>query len=228
MLRVELEHAQVVRDRTRMIAELFLADGRSLHVELRREHRVLDVLDLLLVDLRERVVVGADHRDPREVVLRRLARGVLRESARVRLEGAPEVVERELVQLRDPVEELDPAVGRARVARLDLVDADQLVVLARVAIDRLQDLRDEQLVLLVADELLESRERRLVRGVALEDLAVPFDRRVGHAHPRLAQLGEPQHQRDLLVRVLRHGELALHVVRQVGPHVLARVEIVER
>ena len=188
---------------------------------------IVDLLDALLVDLRQRLVVGADRREAREVVLGGLARRVLGQGAGEAPEGAVEVVEGDLVELGDAVQQLHPPVGRARVPRLDLVNRDELLELALVAVDGLEDLGDQQLVLLVVDEPLEGLQSRLVGGLALEHLAVALDGRVGVAHALFAQLRQAQHQGLLLLRIGGHRQLALDVVGQVGPHLLPGVQVVE-
>jgi hypothetical protein len=126
------------------------------------------------------------------------------------------------------MQELHAALGRARVGGLDLVDADELLVLTVREIDGLEDLGDDHLMLGLLQQALEGPRRRRVGGVAIEDVAVDLDGRVRRVHARLAQLRELQHQLDLAIRVVRHGQLTVHVVRELGPHLLAREEAVER
>ncbi len=144
------------------------------------------------------------------------------------LKALLEIIERELVELGDAVQQLDPAIRRARVVRLDLVNRDELLVLARIAIDRLEDLRDELLMRFGLDQALERTDGLLVLRVAVEDLAVSLDGRFDGVHPRLAELGQTEHQGDLLLRIVGERELPVDVVREVGPHLLPREEAVER
>ena len=84
---VELEHLAVVPHGPLVIPELLLADLRGLHVEARGHLRILDALDLRLVGRRELLRVSDAARESLELRLRGLARRVLAQRPRIRVEG---------------------------------------------------------------------------------------------------------------------------------------------
>ena len=131
------------------------------------------------------------------------------------------------MELRDLVEELDATGGVVGAADLHLVGADELLVVADLAVERLEEIRDDELVRRLATESLEGAERVDVRHVALEDRAVAVDRLFDLRHLRLAKRREAEHERDLRVVVGRERELRLEVLGELAPHLLAREERVE-
>ena len=138
------------------------------------------------------------------------------------------VVAADLVELGDLVEQLDLAGRIEGVARHDLVDADLLLPVAARLVDRLEDVRDRELVLGVRDQALEGGDRVAVLILVIEDLAVRLDRRGGLVEVGLAQLREADQQRDLLVRLLDERELAADVVAEIAPRLARDVEPIER
>ena len=224
---VELEDSTVVRDGGFVVAELVLANPRRLHVEAGREHRVVDLGDLLLVGLRERLGVTQHRGEPLQLLLGELVGRVLGEGAAVALEGRRVVVHRHLVELGDAMKELDPTLGRRGVLGLDLVDPDELRHGPRVPVDRLEDLRDEHLVVGHLQEPLEGLERLRLGRIPVEHLAVDLDGRLGGVHLGLAEVRQADHQRRLGGLVGRQLELAVDVVGQLGPHLLTGEEVVE-
>jgi hypothetical protein len=70
------------------------------------------------------------------------------------------------------VEQLDAALGRLDAADLDLVNADELLVVAEVAVEGLEEIGDRELVPSVLAEAFErgeldpSRSRAATRGGA--------------------------------------------------------------
>ena len=78
-------------------------------------------------------------------------------------------------------------------------------------------------------EPLERRERLCVRRLALEDRAIPLDgrRRPGPSRSRAARRGGASARAAPIVG-RRERELRLEVVGELGPHLLAREERVER
>ena len=157
-----------------------------------------------------------------ELGVRGLVARVLAHRARERRERGVGVVAADLVQLGDLVEQLDLARRIEGVLRHDLVDADLLGPVAARLVDRLEDVRDRELVLGVADQPLEGVDRVAVLVLVLEDLAVRLDGRGQLVEVRLAQLREADQQRDLLVRLLDERELAAEVVAEVAPRAARR------
>ena len=99
-----------------------------------------------------------------QLFLRALAGRILGQRTRVALERHVVVVERHLIELGDAVQELDATLGRAGVRGLNLVHADQLPHLTGVAVERLEDLGDQQLMIGHLKQALHVRERvRIVR-----------------------------------------------------------------
>ncbi len=126
------------------------------------------------------------------------------------------------------MQELDLAIGARRVLHLDLVHADELLERVGIAVERLEDLRDDHLVRGLGEQALEGAERVDVLRVALENFAVDLDGGFHRAHALLAQVREPQHERGLLLLVARDRELAAHVVGEVAPERLPLEQRVER
>ena len=153
---------------------------------------------------------------------------ILAHRARERGERGFRVVAADLVQLGDPVEQLDLAGGIEGVPRHDLVHADLLLPVRASLVDRLEDVRDRELVLRVADQPLESRDRIAVLVLEIEHLTVGLDGGGHLAQVRLAQLREADEQRHLLVRALDQRELTADVVAEVTPRPALDVEPVER
>ena len=81
-----------------------------------------------------------------------------------------------LVELRDLVEELDAARRVVAAADLHLVGADQLLVVADLAVERLEEIRDDELVRAARARGARARRARCAfDDVALEDRAVALD-----------------------------------------------------
>ena len=95
--------------------------------------------------------------------------------------------------------------------------ADELLVVADLAVERLEEVGDDELVRRLLAESLERAERLGVRHVALEDRAVTVDGLIDLRHLRLAQSREAEHERDLRFVVGRERELRLEVLGEVAP-----------
>ncbi len=165
--------------------------------------------------------------DAVDLLLGELVARLLAQRAGERGEGRIEVARRVLVQRRDLVEQLDPAGRLLAATDLDLVSGDELLPVTDLAVERLEQVRDGQLVASVLAETLESGEGLRVVRIALEHRAVALDGRVDHVHLGLAQLREAEHQAELLLVRRGERELRLEVVGQLAPHLLAREERVE-
>ena len=101
------------------------------------------------------------------------------------------------------------------------MNPDELLPVTDVAVERLQEIGDRQLVVRVLAEPLQRRERLGVRRGAFEDLPVALDGDVDEAHLRLAERRETEHERELSFLGRGQRQLRLEVLRQIGPHLLA-------
>ena len=102
-------------------------------------------------------------------------------------------------------------------------------ILARVAVQRLEDLGDGELVLGPLAAGARARQRLRVVGIAREHLAVDLDGAPSTAPMRCSR--RPARRSMYAVcsaRVLGQVELTADVVGQLGPHALALVQRVER
>ena len=117
--------------------------------------------------------------------------------------------------------------GVARVADLDLVDADQLRPVARGLVDGLEDGGGAERILVAALQPFEGEERRLVIDLALEDLAIELDGADDVVEALLVELGDPVLEADRLVRVLAHLALAREDAEELLPVLRLLVEDVE-
>ena len=95
-----------------------------------------------------------------------------REGSRHGLEGRVQVSRCILVEPGDLVEQLDLPRGVLRAPNLNLVHADELLEVTLLAIQRLQDFRDRELVLGSLSQALEGLDRRIAGRLALEHLSV--------------------------------------------------------
>ena len=226
--RRHLEHALVGLDRALGVAELALLDLGA--TEQQRD------LEIVLLRLVRDLIVERDDLGPLveasgeaiELAVGHLVARILTHRARVRSERGVGVVAADLVQLRDHVEQLDLAGRIEGVLRHDLVHADLLGPLAARLVDRLEDVRDRELVLGIADQALERVHRIAVLILDVEDLAIRLDGRSRLVEVRLAQLGEANEQRDLLVRSLDERELTADVVAEIAPLLALDVQPIER
>lgn len=149
--RIDLEHLAVVQDRRLGRAEIVLVDARCHHEEIDGDGGVAYrgglVIDVgatdqlrgrpLLEDLREIGVAIGGAGEAIEALLRVLGGGVLGEGATERVERGVGVSAGVLVECGDLMEKLDAPARIVAAPDLDLVDADELLPVARLPIERL-------------------------------------------------------------------------------------------
>ena len=111
---------------------------------------------------------------------------------------------------------------------LGLVDAGELLPLARGAVERLEDLADFELLDAGREERLERLERRRVLGRGADDLAVGGDRLVEVVEARLVDLAEAVLELEDLVRRLADLGFAREDLRELAPALGLREEPIER
>ena len=108
VLGVDLHHAPVAHDGVVDVLELDLEDLRGAEPELHEAlGRLGELVELGVVERGDLRPAVHDHREPLEVLERRLVAVVERERARVRVERGRVVLERVLVEARDAMEEVD-------------------------------------------------------------------------------------------------------------------------
>ena len=142
-----LEHALVGLDRALVVAQLLFLDLRAAEQQ--------GDLEVILLHRARDLVVQRRHLGPLvEATCEAIELGVGGLVARIFLHRARErrerrigVITTDLVQLGDHVEQLDLARRIEGVLRHDLVHADLLGPLSSGLVDRLEDVRDRQLVL---------------------------------------------------------------------------------
>ncbi len=209
------------------VAQIVLVAPRAHRVERARHVRFRLRRRELFEDAREVGEAPGGASQTIETLLGELVRRILGQRARVRIERGVQIAGRILVERRDLVKELDLAHRVGRPPDLDLVYADELLEVARLPVERFEDLGDGDLVRLRLPEPLESAEGARVGRIAIEHLTVPFD---GFRHlPHLALTKPRQAKHELELRFVgrREPQLRLEVVGEVDPHLLSRVERVE-
>jgi hypothetical protein len=226
--RIDREHLAEVADGAFEVVQVVLVDARAHRVERARYVRFALLPRELFEDAREIRVAARGAREPIEPLLGELVAGIVGEGAGVGVERCVQVAGRVFVERRDLVQELDLAQRIGRLSNLHLVDADELLVVAGLPVERLEDLGDGHFVAVGLAEAFEGGEGAAVGGIAIEHLAVPFDRVGNLAHVALAQRREPQHELELGLVGRSEPELRFEVVGQIAPHPLPRVERVER
>src|SRR6185369_2586693 len=140
------------------------------------------------------------------------------------IESSIEITGGVLVELRDLVQELDLASRIARSSNLHFVNADELLKIPALSVERFEDLGDRGLVRCRTTHPLESSERIGVLRIAVEHEAVAFDGFGDLVHLALAQRGKAKHELELRLIGGREPELRFEVLCEIDPHLLARVE----
>jgi hypothetical protein len=174
---------------------------------------ILDLRREPLEHLREVLEAASGTSDSIEPLLGRLAGRILFERASQCHERCVQVASRILVELCNLVKQLDPSLGRLRAADLDLVNADELRVVAEVSIERLQQIRDRELVPCILAEAFECAEGLRVADVAFEYLPIPLDGDVDLPNLLLAQRGKAEHEPQLSLIRRRERKLRLEILR---------------
>ena len=149
-LRRRLEHALVGLDGAVVVAQLVLLDLSAAEQERDLEVVFLRFVRDLIVERGDLGPLVEATGQAIELGVRGLVARILAHGARERRERGVRVVATDLVQLGDHVEQLDLARRIEGVLRHDLVHADLLGPLAASLVDRLEDVRDRELVLGVA------------------------------------------------------------------------------
>src|SRR4051794_25556709 len=113
------------------------------------------------------------------------------------------------------MQELDPSGRIPCSSYLDFVNPDELVKLAPLTVERLQNFGADELVLLRLTEAFQCGESRGVARIPLETLPVAFDRLSDLLHLLLAHRSQPQHERELRLLGVRESQLRIEVVGQI-------------
>ena len=119
------------------------------------------------------------------------------------------------------------AKASSREADLHLEHADQLRVLARRVVHRLEHGGGGERSLLAVLDALEGGQRRRVIGLNVEDLAIQLDRAIDVVEVLLVQLGDPILVADRFGRVGRQLGLVLQDAEQLLPVAGGLVQDVE-
>ena len=209
VLRLDRHDSAVASDRGVDVVELDLVDLRDAQAEIDEAGRaVAQPVELLIVELRHVVPARERGREALEVRESVLLTGIDRHGARVSREGRGVVVERILVQSRDPVQKLALLVGIGRVLDLHLVHMNEVPPVARPLVDWLQDRRGCKGVFARRRQPFEGRARRRVVGLQLQQVAVQLDGARHVVQPLLVQIRDPVLEADSLGGVARHLALA--------------------
>ena len=165
------------------------------------------LLERALEQLDEAVPAVLDERCERlELILGRFGRRILPERARVRVERLLGVEQLRALQLADAEQQRRAAERVLLGGELDLVHADERGPLLELLVDGLEDVRDVELLLVVAAQVdLERLARLRVTDVDVEDVAIDVDRARDVAEVLLLELAEPVLQLDVLRPCSRRG-----------------------
>ncbi len=192
---VDLEDVGVARGRVVDETEL-LVDGADLHPVVASELRVGEVLRDLPVELHEPLLRLGDLGDLLELEARVVLRRVFLERRRERVERARVVRERLGADSRDLAAERDALLHVGLALREDVEGGDELVPLALLFVDRLEDRGRVGLELGVREHRLERGLRAFVLRIEEEDLAVVLERARGVAHVLLERRSEAEFEVD--------------------------------
>ncbi len=227
----EVERLLVVLLREAGLAERRARDLRDAERDLELQLAVADLLDRRPEELDELDVLARGGGEPLGALDPRRQLGIghrLAEAAgRVR-ERANGVAERTLGHLRGARDCRELRGHGVGVLRLDLEDAEELLVLAVGLVQRVEDLRGLEARARVVEQGLERRTAALVRRLDRERLPVRLDGGSDVAELLLPHLAEAREDAQLVVRGLRQAEVGLERLRQVQPAVGELVQRRER
>jgi hypothetical protein len=223
------EHVAVRLLGLRDVGELLLEDARELLAGGRLHGLVVVEAQHVGVGVRERLPAAVGRaREALHLFERLFVVGILLERTHVHGERPVRREELLLEELRDPVVHREALLALGELGELGLEDAGELLPLARILVERLEDLADLDLLHAVREQTLERLQRGGVVGRLRDDLAVRRDRRVHVVQPELVHLAEAVLELELLVRGLRDLGLAREDLREIAPALGHGEEAIER
>ncbi len=141
-----VEHLTEVADGAFDVAEVVLVDARAHGKQRAGRLRLLLLLSKLLEHPSQIREAAGRASQPVQRLLRQLVHRIFVERARDRVERRVQIAGRILVELRDLVQQLDAPRRVRRPSDLHFVHADELLEVARLPVERLEDLGDHHLV----------------------------------------------------------------------------------